>query len=200
MGRGPGGFDPAWRVAGRWSAQPPVGGAGAAAPPVGLTGVPRLVAGAGTGGPTRPQAHSEQERGMNTRLDDPSTTTEPIVRGILIVTITITIVGVLALVRAGVGGGVDHVTVRVDNQAGLAVQVDAVDASGDTVGLGGAERKSLTTFQEVPDIGPRWTLVATYGGQQVHRQTLARAELAARNWTVTIPASATSALERAGLR
>jgi hypothetical protein len=137
---------------------------------------------------------------MNMRLDDPTTTVDPAMQGILIVTMAITTLGMLTLVRAAVGGGVDHVTVRVDNQAGLAVQVDAVDASGDTVGLGEAGRKTLTTFQEIPDIGPRWTLVATYGGQQVHRQTLARTELAARNWTVTIPVSATTALERAGFQ
>jgi hypothetical protein len=137
---------------------------------------------------------------MNTRLDDPTTTADPAVRAILIVTMAITTLGMLALVRAAVGGGVDHVTVRVNNQAGLAVQIDTVDASGDTVGLGEAGRQSLTTFQEIPDIGPRWTLVATYGGQQVHRETLAGTELVARNWTVTIPASATSALERAGFQ
>jgi hypothetical protein len=138
---------------------------------------------------------------MTTRLDDATTTTDPVVRGIVIVTMAITIVGVLALIRAAVGGsGVDHVTVRIDNQAGLAVQVDALDASGDRVGLGEAEPRTLTIFQEIPDIGSRWTLVATYGGQQVHRQTLARTALAAGNWTVTIPAGATSALERAGFR
>jgi hypothetical protein len=138
---------------------------------------------------------------MTTRLDDATTTTDPVVRGIVIVTMAITIVGVLALIRAAVGGsGVDHVTVRIDNQAGLAVQVDALDASGDRVGLGEAEPRTLTTFQEIPDIGSRWTLVATYGGQQVHRQTLARTALAAGNWTVTIPAGATSALERAGFQ
>jgi hypothetical protein len=93
-----------------------------------------------------------------------------------------------------------HVTVRADNQAGLAVQVDALDASGDRVGLGQAAPRTLTTFQEVPDIGSRWTLVATYGGQQVHRQTLARTALAAGDWTVTIPTGATSAHERAGFR
>jgi catechol 2,3-dioxygenase-like lactoylglutathione lyase family enzyme len=137
---------------------------------------------------------------MNTRLHDPTTTADPVVRGILVVTMAITTLGVLALIRAAIGGGVDHVTVRVDNQAALAVQVDAVDAAGDTVGLGEAGRKSLSTFQEIPDIGPRWTLVASYGGRQVHRETLARAELVARNWTVTIPARASSALERAGFR
>jgi hypothetical protein len=138
---------------------------------------------------------------MTTRLDDATTTTDLVVRGIVIVTMAITIVGVLALIRAAVGGsGVDHVTVRINNQAGLAVQVDTLDASGDRVGLGEAEPRTLTTFQEIPDIGSRWTLVATYGGQQVHRQTLARTALAAGNWTVTIPAGATSALERAGFQ
>jgi hypothetical protein len=137
---------------------------------------------------------------MNTRLDDPTTTADPVVRGVVAVTLAITTLGMLLLVRAAVGGGVDHVTVRVDNQAGLPVQVDAVDVSGDTVGLGEAGPKTLATFQEIPDIGRRWMLVATYGGQQVHRESLARTELAARNWTVTIPASATTALERAGFQ
>jgi hypothetical protein len=31
------------------------------------------------------------------------------------------------------------------------------------VGLGEAAPKTLTTFQEIPDIGPSWTFVATYG-------------------------------------
>jgi hypothetical protein len=138
---------------------------------------------------------------MNARLDETTSTTDPVVRGIVVVTLAITIVGVLALIRAAVGGiGVDHVTVRIDNQARLGVQVDALDASGDRVGLGQAEPRTLTTFHEIPDIGARWTLVATYGGQQVHRQTLARTALAAGNWTVTIPAGATSALERAGFQ
>jgi hypothetical protein len=104
----------------------------------------------------------------------------------------------LALIRAAVGDGVDHVTVRIDNRAGLAVQVDALEASGDRVGLGEAEAETVTTFHEIPDIGARWTLVATYGGREVHRETLARTALAAGNWTVTIPDSATDPLERAG--
>jgi hypothetical protein len=137
---------------------------------------------------------------MTTRLDESTTTTDPVVRGIVVVTLAITILGTLALIRAAVGVGVDHVTVRVDNQAGLAVQVDALDASGDRVGLGEAEAETLTTFQEIPDIGARWTLVATYGGREVHRETLTRTALAARNWTLTIPDNATDPLERAGFR
>jgi hypothetical protein len=38
---------------------------------------------------------------MNTRLHEPTTTVDPVVRGILIVTGVITIVGVLGLVPAG---------------------------------------------------------------------------------------------------
>jgi hypothetical protein len=133
---------------------------------------------------------------MTTRLDDPTATSDPVVRGLLVMTVVITVVGVLALIRAAVG----HVTVRVDNRAGLPVQVNTLDASGDRVGLGVAEPGTLATFQEIPDIGARWTLVATYGGQEVHRETLARAALADRNWTVTIPASATHPLEEAGFQ
>ena len=39
---------------------------------------------------------------MNARLDDPTTTSDPILRGILIMTMAITIVGMLALIRAAV--------------------------------------------------------------------------------------------------
>ena len=137
---------------------------------------------------------------MNTRLNDPTTTDDPMIRVIVIVTAVITIIGVVALIRAAVGDGVDHVTVRVDNQAGLAVSADALDDSGDRVGLGEAKPGTLTTFQEVPDSGARWTLVAAYGDQEVHRETLARTTLAAANWTIVIPADATRPLERAGFR
>jgi len=108
---------------------------------------------------------------MNARVDETTSQADPVVRGIAVMTVAITIVGMLALVRAAVGGRVDHVTVRVDNRAGLAVQVDALDAFGDRVGLGQADARTLT-----------------------------RTALAAGNWTVTIPASATSALERAGFQ
>jgi hypothetical protein len=58
----------------------------------------------------------------------------------------------------------------------------------------------VSTFHEVPDIGPTWTLVATYGGEEVHRETVARAALAGQDWTATIPAEVTATLERAGFR
>ena len=137
---------------------------------------------------------------MNARLDNPLTEADPLLRGVLITSVAIAAIGMLLLVRATFGGGVDHVTVRVDNQAALVLQVDTIDAAGTAVGLGSAAPKTLTTFQEIPDIGPRWTFVATYGGRQVHRVAMTKAELAARGWTVSIPATATTELERAGFR
>jgi hypothetical protein len=137
---------------------------------------------------------------MNARLDNPVTEADPLLRGVLITSIAIVAVGMLLLARATVGGGVDHVTVRVDNRSALALQVDTIDAAGAAVGLGSAAPKTLTTFQEVPDIGSRWTFVATYGGRQVHRVAMTRTELAARGWTVSIPATATTRLEEVGFR
>jgi hypothetical protein len=137
---------------------------------------------------------------MTTRLEDLKTTDDLVIRVVVIVTAAITIVGMLALVRAAVGGGVEHVTVRIDNQAGLPVQVGALDPSGDRVGLGVAAPKAMSAFHEIPDIGGQWTLVAAYGGQEVHRKTLARADLAAANWMVAVPAGATAALERQGFQ
>jgi hypothetical protein len=137
---------------------------------------------------------------MNARLDNPLTEADPLLRGVLITSVAIAALGMLLLVRATVGGGVDHVTVRVANQSALALQVDTIDVAGTAVGLGSAAPKTLTTFQEVPDIGQRWTFVATYGGRQVYRVALTRAELAARGWTVAIPATATTELEEAGFR
>ena len=137
---------------------------------------------------------------MNARLEDRLTETDPLLRGVLVASVTIVAIGVLLLVRATVGGGVDHVTVRVDNRSGLALQIDTIDASGAGGGLGSADPGTPTTFQEVPDIGRRWTFVATYGDRQVHRVAVTRDELAARGWTVSIPATATTELEQAGFQ
>ncbi|HEX3205816.1 MAG TPA: hypothetical protein VHQ68_06230 [Propionibacteriaceae bacterium] len=136
---------------------------------------------------------------MTTRLYDP-TTTSPVVRGVLVVTMAVIVVGLLALVRATRGAKTHHVTVRVDNQTRLAVQIDALDHARTRVGLGEAEPRSLRTFHEVQDIGAHWTFVAAYGGREVYRETLARTELAEGNWTITIPAGASDALEQAGFQ
>ena len=95
----------------------------------------------------------------------------------MIVTMAVIVVGFLALVRATMGAKTDHASARV--------------------GRGEAEPRTLRTFHEVPDIGAHWTVVAAYGGREVYRETLARVELAARNWTITIPADASDALGQA---
>ena len=138
---------------------------------------------------------------MSARLEETTSQADPVVRGIVVVTVAITVVGMLALVRAAVGDRVPHLAaVRVQNQAALPLQVDALDPTGARIGLGQAKAGTLSTFHEVPDVGPTWTLVATYGGEEVHQETMARSALAARDWTFTIPADATAALERAGFQ
>jgi hypothetical protein len=133
---------------------------------------------------------------MTTRLVDP-TTTGPVVRGILIATMVVIVVGLLAMVRATMRARTHHVTLRIDNQTGLAVQIDALDTASARVGLGEAEPRTLRTFHDVPDIGAHWTIVAAYGDREVYSESFARTELADRKWTVMIPADA---IETAGFQ
>jgi hypothetical protein len=138
---------------------------------------------------------------MNVRIERPDTGTDRPLQVLLAVAVAVVAIGALLLVRAAVGGRVGgYHTVRVDNQAGLALQVDVVDAGGATMGLGEAAPRSTTTFQEVADLGRAWTFVASYGGREVASQTLTGRALAARGWTVQIPGRATADLEAAGFR
>jgi hypothetical protein len=137
---------------------------------------------------------------MNVRIERPDTTTDRAVQVLVAVTVAITAIALLFLVRAALGERPGHRTVRVDNRTGLALQVDVVDSTGGTMGLGEAGARSLTAFQEVADLRGAWTLVASYGGREVARQTLTRAELAARGWTVEVAGQSTADLERAGFR
>jgi catechol 2,3-dioxygenase-like lactoylglutathione lyase family enzyme len=137
---------------------------------------------------------------MNLRLERPSTDADRAVGAILVVTFVLTAVAVLLLILAQLDGGVGHVAVRVDNQTGLPLRIDALDARGGTVGLGEAAPRTATAFQEIPDIGQRWTFVATYGGREVYREQLLRDDIEVDGWTLRVPASATVPLERAGFR
>jgi hypothetical protein len=137
---------------------------------------------------------------MNLRLERPSADADQAVGAIVIAAFLLTAVGVLLLIRAELDGGVGHVTVQVDNQTGLPIHIVAVDARGGTVGLGEAAPRTTTPFQEIPDIGRRWTFVASYGGREVYREQLLREDLEADGWTLHVPAGATTALERAGFR
>ena len=60
--------------------------------------------------------------------------------------------------------------------------------------------QEVTTFNEVVDLGGSWTIVASYGGQEVWRQGFDGRELTRRGWTVQVPDDVTLALERQGYR
>ena len=137
---------------------------------------------------------------MSVRIERPGTGTDRPMQVLAAAAVVVAAIGVLLLARAALGDRVDYRTVRVDNQAGLSLQVDAVDADGGTMGLGEAGLRSTTSFQEVADLGRAWTFVASYGGREVARQQLTGRELAARGWTVRIPGQATADLEAAGFQ
>ena len=64
---------------------------------------------------------------MSLRLGRPSTEADPGVSAIVVVTFVSTAVGVLLLIRAQFDGSPRHVSVRVDNQTGIPLQIDAED-------------------------------------------------------------------------
>jgi hypothetical protein len=138
---------------------------------------------------------------MNVRIQPPGTGTDRPVQVLAAVAIAVAAIGALSLMRPAIGDMTrEYRTVHVDNQTGLAVQVDALDAGGGRMGLGLAGPHATTGFQEVLDLGRTWTFVTSYGGQEVTRQQLTGRELAAAGWTVRIPGKATADLEAAGFR
>jgi hypothetical protein len=122
------------------------------------------------------------------------------VLAVAVAAVVIAAVGALWLVLASLGGRPDYRTVRVDNQAGLALQVDAVGADGGVLGLGLAGPGATTTFHELPDLGRTWTFVFSYGGKELLRQPVGGRELAGRGWTVQVPPEVTTELELQGYR
>jgi len=122
------------------------------------------------------------------------------VLAVAVAAVVIAAVGALWLVLASLGGRPDYRTVRVDNQAGLALQVDAVGADGGVLGLGLAGPGATTTFHELPDLGRTWTFVFSYGGKELLRQPVGGRELAGNGWTVQVPGEVTMELERQGYR
>jgi len=122
------------------------------------------------------------------------------VLAVAVAAVMVAAVGALWLVLASLGGRPDYRTVRVDNQAGLAMQVDAVDGDGAVLGLGLAGPGAVTTFHELPDLGRTWTFVFSYGGKELLRQPVGGRELAGNGWTVQVPGEVTMELERQGYR
>ena len=111
-----------------------------------------------------------------------------------------TALGAVWLVQAAIGGRPDYRTVRIDNQAGLPVEVEVAGAGGARLALGVAGPEEATTFEEVADAGGTWTFVVSYGGRELLREAVGGRDLAGRGWTFQIPGDVTMALERQGYR
>ena len=137
---------------------------------------------------------------MSVRVRPGGTEVDRPVLAVAVLAVVITAVGALWLASSAVGGRPGYRTVRVDNRAGLALQVDAAGPDGGRLGLGLVDAQEVTTFKEVLDLGRSWTIVVSYGGQEVWRQVFDGRELARRGWTVQVPDDVTLALERQGYR
>jgi hypothetical protein len=137
---------------------------------------------------------------MNVRLDHSGIGTDRAVQLLAGIAVAVAAIGLLVLLRATLSGTPGHHTVQIDNQTGLELRVEVLDASGTAVSLGVARPRSSTAVAEAVDVGQDWTFVASYGRQEVFRTALSRAELASQGWTVRIPGSMTAGLERAGFR
>jgi hypothetical protein len=103
---------------------------------------------------------------MSVRTEQPGTGTDRPVQVLAAAAVAVAAIGMLLLARAALGDQVGYRTVRVDNEAGLPLQVDAVDAAGGTMGLGEAGPRSTTSFQEVADsVGRGPSSPATVAGR-----------------------------------
>ena len=74
----------------------------------------------------------------------------------------------------------------VVNETARDVSVHAVDADGDVLPLGQAQAGTTEVLRDVLDAGREWRLVWSSGGTTVETTT-SRADLAADDWTVTVP-------------
>ena len=137
---------------------------------------------------------------MSVRVRPNGAGTDRPVLAVAALAVAVTAAGVLWLALAAAGGRPDYRTITVDNQAGLPLQVDAVAPGGGRLGLGQADPRGVTTFQELPDLGRTWRFSFSYGGQELAGETLSGRELAGRGWTVQIPGTVTMELERQGYR
>jgi uncharacterized protein (DUF1684 family) len=137
---------------------------------------------------------------MSVRVRPNGAGTDRTVLAVATLAVAVTAAGALWLALLAAGGRPDYRTITVDNQAGLALQVDAVASDGGRLGLGVANAQGVTTFQELPDLGRSWRFSFSYGGQEVAAETVSGRELAGRGWAVQVPGTVTMELERQGYR
>lgn len=135
------------------------------------------------------------------RLDDRALRSDRIIQVLAAATLLLAAMGIGWLVAAvATDGHVRHLpAVRVENQTHLPLLLTVVDSSGSRLNLGTRPPGTSTSF-DVADMGRTWTFVASYGGREVFRQAVPRADLQAPGWSLVIPAGTTTDLERQGLR
>lgn len=93
---------------------------------------------------------------------------------------------------------VGSVTIR--NPAEYRLNVSLANERGDrALPLGAVDRGTYLTVDEVLDRGDSWIFHFSYGGQPAGVLQLTRDQLAAADWTVTVPDNVGATLEAAGL-
>lgn len=76
--------------------------------------------------------------------------------------------------------------------------VEVGDGHSGWLNLGGVERESEETTQEVIDMGTTWVFRFSFRDQEHEQVTLSRAELAANRWRVTVPETIAQRLRARG--
>ena len=112
-----------------------------------------------------------------------------------------TIVGltaVLALASAmQAAATVDEVTIV--NESPYDVHVEVRRPGGPVLGLGTVPRERSTRFTTVLDQGDTWSFAFSAGGEDGGTVEVGRTALERDGWSLVVPATAASRLERAGL-
>lgn len=136
---------------------------------------------------------------MNARLDDRLTDPDLVVTALLVVAVALYLAFAGWMIALQVSAGsTRHVpTVTIDNRTRLTLQVELVDQNGRRLTLG-AHPPGRSSRLEVADAGPSWTFQVFYGHRLLDQQTFDRAGLTRQGWTVHVPATAATDLERAG--
>lgn len=90
--------------------------------------------------------------------------------------------------------------VTIENPTVYTVNVEVSGhGDGDWLDLGAIGREGAKTVEQVTDQGDRWTFRFSYGGVDGGQVTLARADLAAAGWRLTVPETVGQRLHDAGL-
>ncbi len=95
-------------------------------------------------------------------------------------------------------GSVNRVSVKNDTDFTLGISVAGARAN-DWMDLGWASHNHVTAFEQVVDQGRTWTFRVAAQGHDGGQFSVSRADLAAGNWTVSIPASVEAKLQAAGV-